>query len=291
MASSTTTSTPTPTPAPGTAAAAFDKSSEVYERMTGGCTREVAKFLLTLDPKVDSSSVILDNACGTGIMAEEILGLFRDAAKPKIHAADLAPSMISNFAAKAKIKGWVVDGNGGDLLTVEVMDAEDLTYPNNTFTHSYTNLGFPFFPHAEKAAEHVYRTLQLGGTAFVSTWKTLGYMGPLQEAQRAVRPNEAPWESPMPKDWYTQEKLTQVLVSAGFETEKIQILTKSVGYRGKDLGDLLDIVKTGFLAIVTNGWSEEEKEQWVKELPNALTEQEKESASIEMVAWIAVAQK
>ncbi|KAL3462383.1 S-adenosyl-L-methionine-dependent methyltransferase [Aspergillus heterothallicus] len=281
----------TPTPAPGTAAAAFDKASEVYERMTGGCTREVAKFLLTLDPKVDSSSVILDNACGTGIITEEILRQVSDGAKPKIFAADLAPSMITNFEAKAKSQGWIVDADANNALSVLVMDAENLTYPDDTFTHSYTNLGFPFFPNGEKAAGHVYRTLRAGGTAFISTWKTLGYLRPLHAAQRAVRPTSALWEPPMPKDWYTQERLLQVLVSAGFKTGKIQILPKPVRYRGKDLGDLLDIMKAGFLGPVTNGWSEEEKEQWVKVLTSALTEEEKVSASLEMIAWVAVAQK
>lgn len=46
----------------------------------------------------------------------------------------------------------------------------------------------------------------------------------------------------------------------------------------------------GFLGQVTNGWNEEEKEQWVMELSNALPE-EKASASLETIAWIAVAQK
>jgi SAM-dependent methyltransferase len=171
------------------------------------------------------------------------------------------------------------------------MDAENLSYPDDTFTHSYTNLGFPFFPNSEEAAGHVYRTLQPGGMAFISTWKTLGYLRPLHAAQRAVRPTSTLWEPPMPKDWYTQEKLAQVLVSAGFETGKIRVLTKSVGYGGKDLDDLLDILRTAFLGQVTNGWSEEEKEKWIQELSNALTEREKESASLDMVAWIAVAQK
>jgi ubiquinone/menaquinone biosynthesis C-methylase UbiE len=175
MISTTTTSTP----APGTAAAAFDKASEVYGRMTGGCTREVAKFLLTLDPKVDSSSVILDNACGTGLVTEEMLAQFSDGASPKSFAADLAPSMIANIEAKAKSKGWIVDGDGESALTVSVMDAENLSYPDNTFTNSYTNLGFPFFSNGEKAAGHVYRTLRPGGTAFISTWKKLGYLRPV----------------------------------------------------------------------------------------------------------------
>jgi ribosomal protein L12E/L44/L45/RPP1/RPP2 len=93
------------------------------------------------------------------------------------------------------------------------------------------------------------------------------------------------------KDWYTQKKLFRVLVSAGFEAERIRILTQPVRYRGKDLDDLLDILRTAFLGQVTNGWSEEEKEQWIKELFNALTEQEKQRASLEMIAWVAVAQK
>ncbi|KAL2793040.1 S-adenosyl-L-methionine-dependent methyltransferase [Aspergillus keveii] len=195
MASATT----NPTPAPGTAAAAFDKASEVYERMTGGCTREVAKFLLTLDPQVNSSSLILDNACGTGLVTEEILGHSSDAAKPRIFAADLAPSMVANFEAKAKSKGWIVDSDGESALTVSVMDAESLSYPDDTFTHSHTNLGFPFFPNGEKAAGHVYRTLRPGGTAFISTWKTLGYPRPLHAAQRAVRPRSTSWGPPMPR--------------------------------------------------------------------------------------------
>jgi ubiquinone/menaquinone biosynthesis C-methylase UbiE len=286
-----TSATTIPTPAPGTAAAGFNKASEVYERMTGGCTREVARFLLTLDPKVDFTSVILDNACGTGLVTEEILGQFSDAASPKIFATDLAPSMIANFGTKAKIRGWIGDGDGESALSVSVMDAENLSYPDNTFTHSYTNLGFPFFPNGEKAAAHVYRTLRPGGTAFISTWKTLGYLRPLHAAQRAVRPTSTLWEPPMPKDWYTQETLCHMLVSAGFEAEKIRILNQPVGYRGKDLDDLLDILRTAFLGQVTNDWSEEEKEQWIQELSNALTEQEKESASLEMIAWIAVAQK
>lgn len=92
------TSTP-PTPLPATAAIAFDRTSDIYERMTGGCTREVAKFILTLDLQVNSSSVVLDNACGTGIITEEILKQY-PYTKPKLFAADLAPSMIESSAQR-----------------------------------------------------------------------------------------------------------------------------------------------------------------------------------------------
>lgn len=273
---------------PPTAAAAFDKSSDAYERMTGGCTREVAQFLLTLEPKVETSSIILDNACGTGIMTSEILALFPDA-KPKIFAADLAPSMIANFSTMARAKGWVKDGDDG--LMISVMDAEDLTYPDNTFTHSYTNLGFPFFAQAEKAAGHVYRTLKVGGTAFISTWSELGYLRPVHEAQLRVHPDSKPWEIPMPKEWLTKERLVEVLEKGGFESGKIQVQERTVGYRGKDVDDLMDIMKASFQGYVTSGWTEGEKEQWVQELRKSLSEEERAMARLEMVAWVAVAQK
>ncbi|KAL4866959.1 hypothetical protein BDV12DRAFT_172123 [Aspergillus spectabilis] len=273
----------------GTAAAAFDKASDIYERMTGGCTREVAKYILTLDPKVDSSSIILDNACGTGIITEEILNHFSES-RPRISAADFAPSMVSNFTTKAKAKGWITDGDVNHL-TVSVQNAEELTYPDESFTHSYTNLGFPFFADGEKAAAQLYRTLRPNGTAFISTWKTLGYLQPIHRAQLAVRLDSTPWEPLMPKEWLTKEKLVRVLVAGGFEPDRIEVHERTVGYRGKNLEALLDIMKMSFLGQVTDGWNEEEKLIWVKELRESLTEDEKMNASVEMVAWVAVATK
>ncbi|KAL4933197.1 class I SAM-dependent methyltransferase [Aspergillus undulatus] len=291
--------TSTPAPQPGTAAAAFDKASEVYERLTGGCTRELAAYLLTLEPRVSPSSIILDNACGTGILTSEILSEGQSSheakhkPKPRIFAADLAPSMVSNFMARAQENGWLGgDGeDGDDKLSISVMDAGALTYPDDTFTHSYTNLGFPFFPDGEKAAAHMYRTLKPGGTAFITTWKGLGYLPHIQRAQLAVRPDSVPWETPMPKEWYTKGKLEGVLKAGGFKEDKIQVQTKKVGYRGTDVEDLVDIMKQGFLGQVTSGWSEEEKEHWVKELKGGLSSEEKTTACVEMVAWVAIAHK
>lgn len=98
----------------GPAAEYFDKASALYERLTGGCTREVANFFLSLPLNVDSLLVVLDNACGTGIVTDEILTRFavEGAPMPKIYAADVAPSMVSNLAAKAARKGWVNSNEG-----------------------------------------------------------------------------------------------------------------------------------------------------------------------------------
>ncbi|KAL4963691.1 uncharacterized protein BDV14DRAFT_201659 [Aspergillus stella-maris] len=171
------------------------------------------------------------------------------------------------------------------------MDAEALTYPDHTFTHSYTNLGFPIFPNGKKAAGEVYRTLKNGGTAFVTSWKTLGYLPHIQRAQLAARQGSAPWQTPMPNEWYTREMLVGTLQAGGFRKDQILVQTKVVRFRGADGEDLVDILKTGFLEQVTNGWSGLDKERWFIELRDDLSFDEKATASLEMVAWVAIAQK
>ena len=62
--------------------------SSTYERMTGNCTRLVAAHMIaTVSPPITSSSYILDNACGPGIVSEQVKLVHPDA---KIIATDLA---------------------------------------------------------------------------------------------------------------------------------------------------------------------------------------------------------
>lgn len=273
------------------AAEFFDKLSERYERFTGGCTREVAQFLLSHPPVVNSSSIVLDNACGTGIITKDILTDFPASAgpRPKIYAVDISSSMISNLDGSAKAKG-LVNGTDG-LMGSSAMDAQELTFPDDMFTHSYTNFGIFFVPDPEKAAGHIYRTLKPGGHAFVTSWSKLGYLPVLQGAQKAVRPDDTPWTVPFAEEWFHEEKLRQVLESGGFEGLKIKIQKKTAFYRGEDLDDLIELLKTSFSEHVTKGWSEEEREKWNQKLREKLTDKEKEEARVEMEAFVAVAEK
>jgi ubiquinone/menaquinone biosynthesis C-methylase UbiE len=61
----------------------------------------------------------------------------------------------------------------------EVMDAQELKYPDDKFTHSFTNFALMAIPDPAKAAKQIYRTLKPGGTAALTTWKQLGLHGHL----------------------------------------------------------------------------------------------------------------
>lgn len=121
-------------------------------------------MLSTISPPIAPSSYILDNACGPGIVSEQIKLLHPDA---RIIATDLAPAMIEEVQRKIKAEGW------SDVQT-DVLDVRDLSsLPDETFTHVFTNLGLPVPGDPEsglKAAKEAFRVLRLGGVALFSTW-------------------------------------------------------------------------------------------------------------------------
>lgn len=273
------------------AAQFFDKHSESYERLTGGCTREIAQFLLSQPPEVDISSVVLDNACATGIITGDILSSFPDSSgrRPKIYAADISPSMVSNLADVAKAKGWAGASDG--LIQSSVMDAQELSFQDEMFTHSYTNFGIFFAPEPEKVAREIHRTLKAGGHAYVTSWAKLGYLPVVQGAQKAVRPDDTPWTVPFHEEWSRDGKLERVLEAGGFDGSKIKVQKKTASFQGADLDDLVEIMYLGFGEHVTKEWSEGEKEKWKQLLSENMTEMQRKEARVEMEAFVAVAEK
>jgi len=139
--------------------------SSNYERMSGNCTRILAAQMLSnISPPITSSSYVLDNACGPGIVSEQIKLLHPDA---KILATDIAPTMIEELQRAIKSKEW-------SNMNTEILDVRDLsTLKDETFTHVITNLGLPVpgdLDSSPKIVSEMFRVLKIGGVALVSTW-------------------------------------------------------------------------------------------------------------------------
>lgn len=139
--------------------------SSNYERMSGNCTRTVASQMLhNLNPPITSSSYILDNACGPGIVSEQIKRIHPDA---KIMATDWSPSMVEETQNRIKTEGW-------RNIETGIEDVRDLRgLQDGTFSHAFTNLGMPV-PGDDDSGVNItsalFRVLEVGGIALVSTW-------------------------------------------------------------------------------------------------------------------------
>ena len=139
--------------------------TSTYDRMSGNCTRLVAAHIVsTISPPITSSSYILDSACGTGIVSEQIKLQCPEA---RIMATDLSPAMIEETKRRIETEGWT-------NMQTDILDVRSLsTLPDSTFTHVIINFGLlaPGDPgSAIKVTREVFRVLKPSGVAVLSTW-------------------------------------------------------------------------------------------------------------------------
>ncbi|KAF2627198.1 S-adenosyl-L-methionine-dependent methyltransferase [Macroventuria anomochaeta] len=290
----------------------FDNKARAaaYEASTGGCTRDLARHILTLCPSITSGSVIHDNACGTGIVAQEIVarnvltkgGPDADYALT-IHCTDKSEAMVS--LTQSGYQGCEsANSMLASFLNVRVhftvTPSESLSFPDGTFSHSFTNCGILHFDNGLTGAREILRTLKPGGTAVVTSWKELKPFEVVREAQRACGHEEPLFRPPVDEKWFKAETLESVLRDAGFET--VEIGEKTVHVAGKDVGELCGHLMA-LLSRYSQKWSGEEETTFRKQLeievekavvpikrPSA-EEGVEELVGIPMVALVGVARK
>jgi ubiquinone/menaquinone biosynthesis C-methylase UbiE len=103
---------------------------------------------------ITSGRLLEETACGTGILTRALAAALPD--KVAITATDLNQPMI-DFA---KIQP------GSERIQWQQEDAQDLSFPDQTFDVVVCQFGVMFFPDKEKAYCEVLRVLKPGGRFF-----------------------------------------------------------------------------------------------------------------------------
>ncbi|KAL4997040.1 S-adenosyl-L-methionine-dependent methyltransferase [Aspergillus recurvatus] len=298
-----------PVPTLTDAAELYNGASALYDKYNGDTTRRVARFMLTLpssptlshSPGSDAESerIILDSACGTGALTFELLlSIPQDTKKMiEIHAIDIAPSMITTLLTKRATEYKHIHSE--IRLHATPMDSQNLSFPGNSFTHVYMNFGIFFLPDPVRGIKEIYRTLKPGGHVYISTWKDLGYLDTLREAQRVIRPDSANargegvfFSQLYPEEWFTESKLRNTLIAGGFDESRIQILRTRTRLIGMDVEGLIETFLVPYSKKMDDaGWTVGERERLRAVIRGLLTEEQKNSASVEMEAFVGVAAK
>lgn len=147
-------------------------------------------------------------------------------------------------------------------VKADVMRAQDLTFPDNFFTHSFTTFVVANLDDGPIAAGHLYRTLKPGGTAVVCTWKSMPHDEALKKAHYATRGKDAKLALTWGGDWLEPWKLKEFVVSGGFKVENIRMDQCNVWLKVKDLRRWT-IITWSFLAKREGApWVEEDEEKW-----------------------------
>ncbi|KAF3044903.1 hypothetical protein E8E11_002714 [Didymella keratinophila] len=217
-----------------------------YENSTGGCTRDLARHIINLAGPIAPGSVIHDNACGPGIVAQEIVGwdvLSRSPPDPNfdltIHCADRSDAMIE--ITKEGYRGCESVNSMRESfpnvnVDFHVTPAERLPFADNTFTHSFTSCEILHFHNGLAGAREILRTLKLGATTAITSWKNLKAVEIVREAQRACEHQEPLFRPPVNEKWFKAETLMGILKEAGFQDARV--LTKTVHVAGTDVKEL-----------------------------------------------------
>ena len=70
------------------------------------------------------------------------------------------------------------------------MNSDDLTFSNDTFTHSFASFRMAVSD-LDKVASEMYRIPKPGGIAFATIWKAFGWLPMIQAIWKVIKP-EAP---------------------------------------------------------------------------------------------------
>ncbi|KAJ4003819.1 hypothetical protein NW752_011946 [Fusarium irregulare] len=163
----------------------------------GGSGNDFVNFSLNLIDPIKSTDLIHDNGCGFGLVSKAIIARASPSAKGfRIQATDDNPQFIMCCEEEAKRNKWPLEAH--------VMDARDLDFSNNHFSHSFSNWPFPSPQAAKFALEEVHRTLKPGGIAIVSSF-------------------EGAASTPVQDRSSQEEQMKNELVEAGFNPDKTQV--------------------------------------------------------------------
>jgi hypothetical protein len=109
-----------------------------------------------------------------------------------------------------------------------------MSFPDNYFTHSITNIGI-FFTSSFglDGAREIYRTLQPSGIAVANCWEDVTWFLPLKLTHDATR-NNAPYPAP-PIGWSDGKQIQKIMKEAGFKEGDMRVERSEAWAKTSDL--------------------------------------------------------
>jgi SAM-dependent methyltransferase len=155
-----------------------------------------AELCSAVDPRPGTQ--VLDVACGTGHVAIE-------AARRFCHATgiDYVPGLVEIARRRALAEGLSVD--------LQVADAENLPFPDDTFDAVLSAIGVMFTADHQRAAAELVRVCRSGGRIGLANWTAEGFIGRLLKTVGALVP--PPPAAQPPTRWGSEEVVAELLGS------------------------------------------------------------------------------
>ncbi|KAH7083950.1 hypothetical protein FB567DRAFT_530309 [Paraphoma chrysanthemicola] len=256
----------------------------IYESTGGLVTAQFAAHNLSLIPPIPANAIIHDNASGSGTVSRAILSTKPPPQNITIHATDIDQAFLDALQSDTTHNSWPI--------RVSNQNSNTLSFENDFFTHSITNIGILFFSPA--GASEIHRTLQPAGTAIVNCWSDITWLAPIAATSFRTRGARPPLP---PVNWQDGTHLRKVMLDAGFKEEKLRIEKSEAWAKTGDLRGWAE--RTWAFLGGLGGWKEGDEKRWdeaVDMLVEGLLEQEGtkrvgDEVWMRASQWVAVATK
>ncbi|KAJ7079386.1 S-adenosyl-L-methionine-dependent methyltransferase [Mycena belliarum] len=185
----------------------YSKSSSEDNARMEEFTSPPARAMLVqagLIPSAPEGALVLDNACGTAIVASLLFEALGKTSDVRAVCGDLEEVMVKLAAERIAHNGWNAEAR--------VADAQALPFPDNHFTHNMMNFGIQLMPDNPLVLKESFRVLKSGGKVGMTTWITPGWLPSMQAAIPSWTPPPLFTSGPMA----STEAITGLLRAAGF---------------------------------------------------------------------------
>lgn len=207
----------------------FTRKAQYTAETATGPPAETLLSNCGLLPTRPAGVVILDNACGAGVVTARLLEKGGSSNENlSVVCGDLDQTMVNLVAQRIKENHWNAQA--------EKFDAQDVPYSDNYFTHVLMNFGPHLMPDPIKALTETHRVLRNGGRTGFTCWTKPGWVPSIQEAVPSFTP--PPFLS---SPWCDPEAIRTNLEMIGFS--KVNVTTLEFTTNEEDIEGYLELMK------------------------------------------------
>ncbi|KIW22359.1 uncharacterized protein PV07_12251 [Cladophialophora immunda] len=259
--------------------------AESAEKMTGHFAGLLIKQSKLEEAPDDKDLIVLDQACGTGIVSEHLVKALNKKQKDNLDltCADFSDSMIDFVSPRIRH----LEVKSAQAIKADAMDTQ---LPSNKFTHVLLNFGPMIFSDWKVGMAETHRILQPGGTLGMSSWMKMGWPDDVRNAF-ATDPEIPPLPS--------MEELC-ALVNSGGGWSDVAWIRDSVTQSGFVEVDVREVSHTSILSgvdqftrmmtgmvglVQQRTWTAEQRERYKDRAMNAVVSYMKQKYGDGEIRW------
>ncbi|KAJ7851973.1 S-adenosyl-L-methionine-dependent methyltransferase [Mycena leptocephala] len=217
-----------------------------------------AKAMLSqsgLLPTLPKNAVMLDNACGGGVLTSLLFDAIGKTSDIRVVCGDLEEYMVKSAAERIKVNGWNAEATVADAQAGEPMPA--LPFPDNHFTHNLMSFGIQVIPDNALVVKESFRVLQPGGKLGMTSWTAPGWLESFKIAVPGFVVPPIFTTGPMA----SKEPIISLLAATGF----VSIVVEPIAFEHTDnIGRYLNYMKR-VVAQLLVGEKAEKYEAYMRE--------------------------